>query len=173
MIRKAIKDDINVVATLYDKMIDYEDSHVKYTSWRKGIYPTSDTAKLGVKNDSLFVMEENGEIIAAVILDTKQPPEYRDLPWKVDAGHQKALVIHTLCVDPEHSGEGLGSALVEYAKSLALDKKCLCVRLNTTSKNSPALHMYEKNGFYTVAERKILLNGQIPCGEHLFMEYKL
>jgi hypothetical protein len=55
MIRKANKDDIETVAELYNIMIDYEDSHIKYTSWQKGIYPTAATARLGVKANTLYV----------------------------------------------------------------------------------------------------------------------
>lgn len=171
MIRKATKEDIVPVAELYNEMIDYEDTHTKYTSWQKGIYPTADTARLGVKNGSLYVYEEDGNIIASVILDTKQPPEYRKVEWNVHARYNQALVVHTLCVKPEHSGGGIGSSLVDFAKELAREKHCLCIRLNTTSRNAPAAHLYGKNGFDIVAKEKILLNGQIPCGEHLFLEY--
>ena len=65
MIRKATQEDIIPVAELYNKAIDYEDSHIKYTSWQKGIYPTADTARLGLKNGSLYVYEENGAILAS------------------------------------------------------------------------------------------------------------
>ena len=171
MIRKATEKDIIPVAMLYKTMLDYEDKNTKYTSWQRGIYPTVDTARLGVKNDSLYVYEDNGIILASVILDTKQPPEYRNIKWAVDAGRNKALVIHTLCVDPEHSGGGIGSALVDFAKELAREKECIAIRLNTTERNILALHLYEKNGFAVTATEKIFLNGQIPCNNHLFMEY--
>ena len=171
MIRKATHDDIRAVAELYDKAIDYEDSHVKYTSWQKGVYPTADTARLGLKNGSLYVYEQNGKIVAAVILDTKQPPEYKKIEWNVDAAYNRALVVHTLCVDPELAGSGIGSAIVDFAKQLAQKAECLCVRLNTTERNVLACRLYQKNGFEIIARQTILLNGQIRCGEHLFMEF--
>jgi ribosomal protein S18 acetylase RimI-like enzyme len=171
MIRKATPQDVNAVAELYNKAIDYEDTHVKYTSWKKGVYPTIDTARLGLKNDSLYVCEQDGLIVASVILDTKQPHEYKKIKWQIDAAYNQALVIHTLCVDPELAGSGIGSAIVDFAKQLAKDCGCLSVRLNTTARNFLASRLYEKNGFETVAVQKILLNGQIHCSEHLFMEY--
>lgn len=171
MIRKATIEDISAIAALYNEAIDYEDSHVKYTSWQKGIYPTADTARLGVKNDSLYVLEGGGKLLAAVILDTRQPPEYRNIEWGVDAKRNEALVIHTLCVHPECVGIGIGSAIVEFAKELAKQKNCVAIRLNTTSRNTLAKHLYEKNGFNVVSKQKILLNGQIACNEHSFMEF--
>ena len=173
MIRKATQEDVIPVAELYNEAIDYEDAHIKYTSWQKGIYPTADTARLGVKNGSLYVYEENGAILASVILDTHQPPEYRNVSWGVDAGVGGALVIHTLCVDPRRSGGGVGSAIVDFAKTLAKEKGCRAIRLNTTTRNLHATHLYKKNGFTTAATKKILLNGQIHCNEHYFMEFIL
>ena len=171
MIRKATPDDISAVSELYNKAIDYEDSHIKYTSWQKGVYPTADTARLGLKNGSLYVFEQGDKIVAAVILDTKQPPEYKKIEWLVDAAYNRALVVHTLCVDPELAGSGIGSAIVDFAKQLACDIGCLSVRLNTTERNVLASRLYQKNGFEIIAKQPILLNGQIHCGEHLFMEY--
>lgn len=173
MVRKATSDDIAAIALLYDKAIDYEDSHVKYTSWQKGIYPTADTARLGLKNDSLFVYEESGKILASVILDTRQPPEYKKIKWSVDPRYDQVLVIHTLCVDPDFAGAGIGSAIVDFTKELACKTGCLTIRLNTTQRNVNATHLYEKNGFVVADTRSILLNGQIPCDKHLFLEYKI
>lgn len=173
MIRKATQKDIKGVAELYEKMLDYEDTHVKHTSWQRGIYPTADTARLGVKNGSLYVFEKNGELLGSVVLDTKQAPEYRRVEWTVPTGYNEALVIHTLCVDPEYSGSGIGSAIVDFAKQLAKEKGCHAIRLNTTQSNTPAANLYQKNGFVVAGAQKILLNGQIPCDTHLFMEFKI
>jgi ribosomal protein S18 acetylase RimI-like enzyme len=170
MIRKATKNDIAALTSLYERAIDYEDSHSKYTSWQKGIYPTEDTARAGIEKDSLFVLEENGDVLASVVLDHRQPPEYRNIPWGISSVYNKILVIHILCVDPEYSGGGLGTTLLNFIKQYAKEIGCEAIRLNTTARNAPARHLYEKNGFSVVAKRKILLNGQIPCDEHLFIE---
>jgi len=171
MIRKATIEDISAIAALYNEAIDYEDSHVKYTSWQKGVYPTADTAKLGVKNDSMYVLEGGGKLLAAVILDNRQPPEYRNIEWGISAKHNEVLVIHTLCVHPDCSGLGVGSSIVDFTKELAKKTQCLAIRLNTTSRNTLAIRLYEKNGFNVVSNQKILLNGQIACGDHSFMEF--
>ena len=173
MIRKATNEDIKSVASLYDKAIDYENTHIKYTSWQKGIYPTIDTASFGVKNDSLYVYEEDGRLLASVILDTRQPPEYKKIAWQAKAAPNQVLVIHTLCVDPSYSGSGIGTAIVDFAKELAKQNGCLSIRLNTTARNYSAARLYQNNGFEVVATQKILLDGQISCGKHLFMEYKI
>lgn len=173
MIRKATKEDIIPVAELYNEMLDYEEKNEKYTSWQKDIYPTVQTARLGVKKGSLYVYESNEKILASVILDTIQPPEYENVRWSTAASYDKALVIHTLCVHPKYSGSGIGSDIVDFAKQLALKKACLSIRLNTTEQNLPARYLYEKKGFTVIATQRIMLDGLIPCSNHLFMEYKL
>ncbi len=173
MIKKARYEDLEKIAELYEKMLDYEDTHIKYTSWQRGIYPTIDTARLGLKTDSLYVFEENECILASVILNTRQPPEYRSAAWRFEAGRDEALVIHTLCVDPICAGSGIGSAIISFAKELASKKGCVAIRLNTTDRNTPAISLYEKNGFSVADTQKILLNGQISCQKHLFMELKI
>ena len=171
MIRKATIDDVSAIAMLYNEAIDYEDSHVKYTSWRKGIYPTADTARFGVKNGSLYVFENDGKLLASVILDNRQPPEYREISWGASAKREEVLVIHTLCVHPECAGLGIGSEILDFAKQIATETNCKAIRLNTTSRNTLATRFYEKNGFNVVSKQKILLNGQIACNEHSFMEF--
>ncbi len=171
MIRKATPEDVQGVALLYEKMLDYEEANIKYTSWQRGIYPTVDTARAGVTHGSLYILEEDGKILASAVLDKRQPPEYKKVEWSKSVKSTEALVIHTLCVDPKFSGSGIGSALVDFAKQLALDLGCLCLRLNTTDRNTPAASLYSKNGFTVADARPILLNGQISCGKHLFMEF--
>ncbi len=173
MIRKATKNDVSTVSDLYEKAIKYEDTHIKYTSWQRGIYPTGDTARSGIEKDSLFIYEENGLTLASVILNHKQPPEYKKASWGCSASYKEILVIHTLCVDPEYSGSGIGTILVNFIKEYAKNLNCKTIRLNTTLRNEPAKHLYEKNGFMIADTKKILLNGQIPCDEHIFMEYIL
>ena len=173
MIRKATVNDINAIAELYDIMLDHEENSVKLTSWKKGIYPTADTAMSGVMSRSAYLYEDEkrGILIASVILDNNQPPEYQQINWGVDASCEQVLVIHTLCVHPSYAGVGIGSDMVNLAKSVALEKNCIAIRLNTTARNVSAQHLYEKSGFTVVAKQPIMLNGNIACGDHLFMEY--
>lgn len=173
MTRKATENDIIPVAELYEEMLCHEERTVKYTSWRRGVYPTVATAKKAFDLESLYVFEENGEILGSVILDKLQPPEYLNIKWETDASAEQALVIHTLCVKPEYAGSGIGSAMVKFAKELALALGCITVRLGTSDTNTPAMHLYEKNGFRVIASSPILLDGQIECGKHIFMECKL
>ena len=171
MIRKATLEDINSIAALYDRVIDYQAENGGYMSWIKNVYPTAKTASDALSLDTLYVYVANEKIVASVILDCVQPDEYKAITWKTAADTRDAIVVHTLCVDPEFMGMGIASEILSFAKNLALSLDCASIRLATNSKNSGAIHFYEKNGFDIIGYDKVLLDGKISCPRQCFMEY--
>ena len=66
MIRKAVKDDVSSIVRIYDAILDREEeAEEKLIGWVRGIYPTEQTAEDALRKGTLFVYEENGEIVAA------------------------------------------------------------------------------------------------------------
>ena len=63
MIRKATLEDINLIATLYDRVIDYQAANGGYMSWVKNVYPTQKTASDALSLDTLYVYDANGNVI--------------------------------------------------------------------------------------------------------------
>ena len=173
MVRKATKKDTASIATLYDKVIDYQSANGGYMSWIKGVYPTEQTAIDACDLDTLYVFEEDGNIKGSVILDCDQPTEYENISWKTKSIEKNALVIHTLCVDPDYMGMGIASAMLSFSKELAKSFDCASIRLSTNSKNVIAISLYEKNEFFIVGYDKVLLDGKISCPKQCFMEYVL
>ncbi len=171
MVRKATENDITAIAELYNKVIDYQNANGGYMSWIKNVYPTAKTAQDALSLESLYVFDVDGYVRGSVILDCIQPVEYEKLPWKTKTIKADALVIHTLCVDPDHMGMGIASEMLTYSKELAKSLNCASIRLATKSINVIAISLYEKNGFETVGFDKVLLDGKIECPKQCFMEY--
>lgn len=171
MIKKATEKDLENIAALYDKVIDYQNANGGYMSWIKGVYPTKQTAIDAHSADTLYVYEEHGKIEGSVILDCDQPSEYEGISWRTGDIRKSALVIHTLCVDPAYMGLGIASEMLSFAKELASSLDCASIRLATNSKNSIAINLYEKNGFIITGYDKVLLDGKICCPKQCFMEY--
>ena len=171
MVRKATQNDIAAIAKLYDKVIDYQNANGGYMSWIKNVYPTKKTAQDALLLDTLYVFYENESIKGSVILDCIQPTEYESLLWKTKNIDADAVVIHTLCVDPDFMGLGIASEMLSYAKELAKSLGCASIRLATNSKNVIAISLYEKNGFSIIGYDKVLLDGKISCPKQCFMEY--
>ena len=171
MIRKATEKDILTIAKLYDDIIDFQNANGSFMSWIKGVYPTKATADEALKLDTLYVYDLNGFVFGSVILDCIQPKEYTSIKWQTASDTRPALIVHTLCVDPEHMGLGIASEMLNYAKKLAQQLNCSSIRLATNSKNIGAIHLYEKNDFTIVGYDKVLLDGKISCPRQCFMEH--
>ena len=171
MFRKATQKDINSIAMLYNRVIDYQSANGGYMCWIKNVYQTKKTAADALLLDKLYVYDIDGTIAGSVILDCIQPKEYKAISWKTASNASEALVIHTLCVDPDHMGMGIATEMLSFAKKLAKSLNCASIRLATNSKNLGAIHLYEKNGFDTVGYDKVLLDGKISCPRQCFMEY--
>ena len=171
MIRKATSNDINLIAELYNRVIDYQALNGSYMSWIKNVYPTKNTAADALSLDTLYVYESNKKIAGSVILDCIQPEEYTKIPWNTSLDSRQALIVHTLCVDPNCMGMGIATEILSFAKKLAKALNCSSIRLATNSKNVGAIHLYEKNDFIIVGYDKVLLDGKINCPRQCFMEY--
>lgn len=171
MIRKATSKDINLIAQLYDRVIDFQAQNGSYMSWIKNVYPTEKTAADAFALDTLYVYDLNGVIAGSVILDCMQPDEYNFLNWQTSNDTRDAVIVHTLCVDPNYMGLGIATEMLSFAKELAKVLDCSSIRLATNSKNLGAINLYEKNGFTIIGYEKALLDGKISCPRQCFMEY--
>ena len=72
MIRKATSKDINLIAQLYDRVIDFQAQNGSYMSWIKNVYPTEKTASDAFALDTLYVYDSNGAISGSGRLDSKR-----------------------------------------------------------------------------------------------------
>jgi ribosomal protein S18 acetylase RimI-like enzyme len=86
----------------------------------------------------LFVAEsEDGERLGFLHLQTQ-----KDFFTGVLNCH-----IADLVVAPEHDGEGIGSALIEYAEQWAHEHRCRHITLSVFPGNARARELYERHGY--------------------------
>lgn len=170
MVRKATSNDIKSIAALYDRVIDFQAANGSYMSWIKNVYPTEKTAADALLLDTLYVYDANGTVAGSVILDCIEPEDYKSLAWQTASDPRNALIIHTLCVDPEYMGIGIATEMLSFAKKLACELNCASIRLATNSKNLGAVNLYEKNGFVIIGYNQAMLDGKINCPRQCFME---
>ena len=154
-IRKATEADIPAIAAIYDAVLDAEVSG-KYTiGWIKGVYPTADTARKALASDDLFVLEADGKIAASARINHEQMPAYADVDWSVQVPDEAVMVMHTLTVDPEMNGHGVGDYFLKYYEEYSLAHGSWVLRIDTNERNVNARRKYAKLGY---TER-----GIIPC----------
>ena len=155
MIRKATARDIAAVAAIYDAILTKEEQGPVTVGWLRGVYPTEQTARESLERGELYVMEEDGRIVAAAKINQEQ-----------------VLVIHTLVVDPALQGKGYATAFVAYYEEMARAMNCPYLRMDTNSHNIPARTLYKRLGYEEPGIVDCVFNG-IP-GVHLVcLEKKL
>lgn len=169
MIRKAIPSDIAAITTTYNDLLVYEEQNGNISNWKLGVYPTIAVPKSKVPTGTMYVLEENGEICASMVLNHEQADEYTDIAWKYPGDDTTVLVIHTLCVPPQKAGHGYGQRMVQFAKDYAAQLCCSTIRIDTYAYNEPAKRLYQKNGFRIAGYGNILLQGLIE-EEQVFLE---
>lgn len=170
MIRLAAETDISEITNTYTELLQYEKTNgCSHSNWKLNVYPTIDVPKSKVPTGTMYVLEENREICASMVLNHEQAPEYSNVQWRYVAEDKHVLVIHTLCIPPRKSGNGYGRKMVEFAKKYALEHNCHVIRIDTYAHNEPAKNLYQNNGFQIAGYGRILLQGLID-EEQVYLE---
>lgn len=159
MIRKATDKDIDAAAAIYSAIHTEEEQGRACIGWNRAIYPIRETAEKALVAGDLFVMEEEGKIVATAIINRKQVPCYKDAHWKYKAEDNEVMVLHTLTVDPTQGGHGYGKAFVQFYEKYAKANGCPYLRMDTNKKNTRARHMYARLGYEEVGIVPTVFNG--------------
>ncbi len=168
MIRKATKEDIGAVEQSYTALLEHEAKNGSSSGWKLGVYPTRATAENAVGQGSLYVMEENGQICASMILNSEQPADYARVPWQYPAAADEVLVLHTLCVPPSQAGKGRGREMVAFAVDFGTSRGYKVFRLDTYDGNGPAAGLYTRMGFRLAGVAEVLFQDSIPEKQKFF-----
>ena len=172
MIRKANDRNIEAVAGIYERIHDAEAAGLLTTGWLRGIYPTEATARAALSADDLFVLEDNGSIVAAARINRIQVPDYALVNWQYLATDDQVMVLHTLTVDPLRAGHGYGRAFLAFYEKYALQNGCPVLRIDTNARNVAARAMYARHGYIESGIIPTVFNG-IPGVELVCMEKRL
>lgn len=82
------------------------------------------------------------------------------LAWaKVDASDTSIVNVYQMWVAPEFRGQGLGRLLLRAAVDWARARNALAVCLSATCGDTPAMHLYTREGFKPVGQSEPLRSG--------------
>ena len=153
--RLAKAEEFDSIRNLYWTLID-ETSHLpSFPHWKKGEHPSDEWLMDSLAKSQLFVLEEEGEILASVILNHEANESYQLVNWSREVSDEKVLIIHVLAVSPKYTGKGLGTKMMQYILDYAKKIKMQAVRLDVISNNSSAEHLYQKMGFQFVQTQRL------------------
>lgn len=139
--------DLDRVCEIYSAIHALEETGAAKIGWSRGVYPTRATAEAGLRAKDLYVAEQNGRVLAAARINAEQPPAYARANWRHPAPPERALVLHTLVVDPAAGGKGLGTAFVRFYERLAREGRRPFLRMDTNEKNAAARALYARLGY--------------------------
>lgn len=139
--RLAAMQDLSRLKDMYKQIVKNMNEH-GIQIW-DDIYPC-EFFEEDIKNNQLYVLLNNGEIISAFVLCDTNPGE-KAVQWRDN--HAKALYIDRLGVAVKDSKKGIGSLMLSKAKEVAKVLGAEYLRLFVVDINEPAIMLYIKNGF--------------------------
>ena len=169
MIRLAQIQDLPAISRIYEEIFRAEEHAMPYTNWKRGVYPTEDTARTALEEGTLYVGEEDGFLWGVVILNDFQLPGYEQIPWSYPAAPEEVAVIHTLCIHPAFGGSGRARELIACCEDLSRSRGKTVIRLDTWVGNLPANRLYASIGYHFAGTGDFLFQGvlaeQLNCYE--------
>lgn len=169
IIRKATKNDIDSIEKIYEVIHNEEERGLVVIGWIRNVYPTRKTAEDGLARGDLFVLEDEGTIVAAAVINQIQVEEYRYAAWKHSVKDAEVMILHALVVDPYQKSKGYGKAFVAFYENYAKQHNCVTLRMDTNVRNTRARNLYQKLGYEEIDIINCTFNGipnvQLVCLE--------
>ena len=153
--KKATRNDIGAVGALYDTVCEHLETHVNWPGWKKGVYPTRADAEKGVREGTLYMLRDGGEIIGAVKLSHEPEAGYAGVCWGTPDEYDKILMIYALAVRPDRMRTGVAGRMMEEAEKIAREQGCVAMRLDAVTGNLPAEKLYTRCGFRCVVTKSL------------------
>lgn len=151
MIRKAVLNDLDMIMDIIKETVKEMNSHNNY-QWDEN-YPKREEFFKDINDESLFVVDDEGEIAGFACINKTEPVEYNDLNWAVN---EKAYVIHRLAISPKYRNKKVAYRLMKFSEELAKKHKIMHIRTDTYSLNTKAQGLFNKCDYNFVGEINFL-----------------
>jgi GNAT superfamily N-acetyltransferase len=113
----------------------------------KGGFPSDEMVKNAIAEKDQFIGIEDGQIVAAYIMNHDCDEAYHTVQWLTDAQDKEMVVLHALRVLPEYGGRGYSKQLVQHAIDTARERGLKSIRLDCIEGNDIPQKMYMSFGF--------------------------
>lgn len=149
--------DLQRVSNFYERVIDYLDAHENFPIWEKGVYPSYNTIKIAIEKGDQYALEDNGQIIGALLFDQTPVGDYSVGEWQKDLKVGEYYIIHAFTTDYNYYKKGLGSFIMDWCKQKARRDGKKAIRVDVVPTNYPARNFYQKHGFIFAGEKDLKL----------------
>lgn len=133
------------------------------TNWRWGEYPAEDMVEDDLRAGTLYCLEDESGIYAALTIDDTQPEEYADVNWLFGT---HPGVFHRLAIRPDRQGQGVGRLVLHETEELLRAMGCDSLRCDTYIQNQRAQRLYSGNGMRSAGTIRLASRPlPFPCYE--------
>lgn len=154
-IEMAQKGDKEEVLRLYKMQLGRE-----FCPWNE-YYPGMDTIEFDLSRDALFVMREDGRILAAFSIDLDEQVEALEF-WNKELA--PGGEISRLAVHPDFQNQGIARQMLQKAMKVLKERGYKSIHFLVNRTNQKALRSYAALGFNTVGE-VFMYNQPMLCYE--------
>ena len=116
LIRCAEEKDFRELRQFYDRMCEVLGEKDFLPEGDKGGFPSDEMAKKAIAEKDQFIGIEDGQIVAAYIMNHDCDEAYHTVQWLTDAEDKEMVVLHALRVLPEYGGRGYSKQLIPQEK---------------------------------------------------------
>jgi ribosomal protein S18 acetylase RimI-like enzyme len=109
------------------------------------LYPNAEIIKHDIAAGSLDVLCEGDAVIACITVDQQLDPLWEGLDWSTNS--EPAAAVHRLMVHPSQQRRGLAKQLMLHAETVAHQRGCRSIRLDTFLNNAGAMALYPGLGY--------------------------
>lgn len=142
MIRLAILDDLNAIDRLAEKTITHMlNKNIK--QWGLN-YPRRPHFFKDIENNTLYVLEENNNIVGVMALMEENEVVYKTVKWL----KKDSMVIHRVFIDPNYQASGYASKLFDYAVSEGKRLNKDSIKIDTHPNNYRMRNFLKKHLFH-------------------------
>lgn len=109
------------------------------------VYPNAESIAKDITAGTLDVLCEGDQIIACITIDSHLDALWRGMDWTPQS--EPAAAVHRLMVHPSQQGRGLARWLMLHAETVATQRGCRSIRLDSFLQNPAAMALYPKLGY--------------------------
>ena len=106
-------------------------------------YPNREIIEEDIKNQDLYILEDQGKMIASISIVEKEPEEINDLGWE----RVRSCFLVRLCVAPEYQGKGIGEQMMKSISIIAQEKGYKATHHLAAEVNKSANRLYKRMGY--------------------------
>ena len=142
MLTKAVPADLPAVCDFYQRVIASMLAG-GLDMWHWGEYPNEAVLTEDVRQGWLYMVREEGRILACVAVNQEAEEDYAGLPWREEG---QVGLFHRLSVAPESQGKHLAEGVMEGVKDILRAQGCTVLRGDVYGGNPKAMRLYQRIG---------------------------